>query len=172
MQPRPRSFVSAKHVAAFAIALVALAGGCAPGIGDECGTALDCSSAGTRLCDRTQPDGYCTLEGCEQGTCPEESVCVQFSPSEDRLATTFCMLRCDSSSDCRDDQGYECLRAMNVEADAEPLSDPQAFGNGIEAKILGNARQKFCAVRSELPESPPDASVDDEDGGSPLMSGG
>ncbi|HEX2675340.1 MAG TPA: hypothetical protein VHM19_01840 [Polyangiales bacterium] len=130
--------------------------GCAPEIGDECGTALDCSASATRICDRTQPHGYCTLQGCEKGACPAEAVCVKFSPSSERLATTYCMYKCDDSGDCREDQGYKCLRAMPASM-SKP--DPyHVFGDGIEAEVLGNPNQKFCAVRSELPS--PDAGVD------------
>ena len=149
---------------------------CAPEIGDDCHTSLDCSSSGTRLCDRTQPYGYCTLQGCEEGTCPEEAVCVKFSPGKDRLSTTYCMYKCDDSSDCRDDQGYECLRAMAKGKNPEALSDPNAFGSGIEAEVLGSASQKFCAYRSELPLPVPDAgtnmSMPSEDDGGAVTSGG
>jgi hypothetical protein len=148
---------------------------CAPEIGDECETALDCSSSGTRLCDRTQPNGYCSLEGCEKGTCPEESVCVKFNPDKDRLAKTYCMYECEDDSDCRDDEGYECLRARAPGRMPEPLSDPGAFGSGLEAEVLDGASHKFCAVRSEIPMSVPDAGMsmppDEEDGGT-MSSGG
>ena len=108
--------------------------GCAPAIGDACETPLDCSSQGSRLCDRTQPGGYCTVRGCEQGTCPEDSVCVAFRPCAERLAVTYCMLKCSDSSDCRDDEGYHCTSA-------------EQFGEGMtDAKILGNSKQKICTI--------------------------
>lgn len=154
---------------------------CAPEIGDECETALDCSSSGSRLCDRTQPSGYCTLEGCEKSTCPEEAVCVKFSPGKDRLSKTFCMYQCEDDGDCRDDEGYECLHAMAAGKNPDPLSDPDAFGSGLEAVVLDGPNKKFCAVRSEIPlelpkpepdagmsSMPPDSGMsmpDDEDGG-------
>ena len=117
---------------------------CAPELGDDCKTALDCSSQGSRLCDRTQPGGYCTLRGCEPGTCPEEAVCVKFRPTEERLAVTYCMRKCDDNGDCRNGEGYRC-------------SSAEEFGvGGVEAQILGRESQRFCSV----PMSPPDTSAE------------
>jgi hypothetical protein len=134
--------------------------GCAPEVGDECRTALDCSASGSRVCDRTQPSGYCTLIGCEQGTCPDEAVCVKFNPSVERLSRTYCMYKCEDSSDCRTEDGYRCLRAMPTGSSNMSVADPAVFGEGVEAEVLGRASQKFCAVRSELPMSSADAGTD------------
>jgi len=117
--------------------------GCGNEIGDACETALDCSSQGSRLCDRTQPHGYCTLRGCEQGTCPEESVCVKFRPEQERLAVTYCMYGCEEDDDCRNDEGYQCMRASEL-------------GGRGEAQILGDQSQRFCVAR---PRTPVDAGV-------------
>ena len=111
-------------------ALVLAGVGCAPEIGDDCKTSLDCSSQASRLCDRTQSHGYCTIKGCELGTCPEEAVCVKFRPSEERLSVTYCMLKCSEDDDCRNDEGYRCTSA-------------EAFG---DAEILGKSSQQFCAT--------------------------
>jgi hypothetical protein len=167
-------FTSLAHLRSFSLAaLVAtLLAACSPEIGDSCGTALDCSASGTRLCDMTQRGGYCTLDGCEENTCPEEAVCVQFGrrfegQSVERLARPFCMYKCDSRSDCRTDDGYSCYSA-------------ETFGAGKEAQILGSSKQKFCAQMPstfKLPKEPdagtskPDAQLsmppdDGEDAGS------
>lgn len=99
--------------------LTALAGaaGCKPEIGDECSVSTDCSSTGDRLCDTTQPGGYCTIYNCEPGTCPEEAVCVAFEISKSavcddpqmssRLQRNFCMRSCGGDDDCRG--GYHCV---------------------------------------------------------------
>jgi len=101
-----------------AMVLAAAAAGCTPEIGDECATALDCSTLGDRLCDRTQPDGYCTIFNCEPDSCPDEAVCVAFKTDLDpackqvddgrfgRFGRTFCMRVCDDGDDCR--AGYIC----------------------------------------------------------------
>src|SRR5687768_17386078 len=60
------------------MALLAAATGCAPEIGDDCTTSIDCSQLGDRLCDTSQPDGYCTIFNCEPDQCPEEAVCIAF----------------------------------------------------------------------------------------------
>jgi hypothetical protein len=119
--------------------------GCAPEIGAACETALDCSSQASRACDRTQPDGYCTIAGCERGTCPEEAVCVKFHPSQgssdgeeeaaqqERLSSTFCMAKCDSDGDCRDGEGYRCTSASQ-------------FTDKMEAESLDDPDQRFCSI--------------------------
>ena len=118
--------------------------GCADEIGDECETALDCSQSGSRACDRTQPGGYCTIRGCERGTCPEEAVCVKFRPEAERLAVTYCMYRCEDNGDCRDDEGYQCT-SMGM------------LGNGMEAEVLDGPKKKFCSAEPREPISLPDA---------------
>jgi hypothetical protein len=117
--------------------------GCADEIGDECETALDCSQSGSRACDRTQPGGYCTIRGCERGTCPEEAVCVKFRPEAERLAVTYCMFECEDNGDCRDDEGYHCT-SMGM------------LGNGMEAEVLDGAKKKFCSAEPREPISLPD----------------
>lgn len=63
--------------------------GCGAEIGDSCSTNVDCSPAGDRICDTAQTDGYCTVEGCDLGSCPEEAVCIRFFP------TAFLSVACD-----------------------------------------------------------------------------
>ena len=151
--PHPTLRKWARAVGLLGIVWSALA--CQPGIGDSCTSALRCSTAGSRLCDQTQPGGYCTIEGCDVGTCPDEAVCVKFWPKvsregdADRLGTNFCMLKCDERSDCRDGDGYDCL-------------SERTFGAGDEAEVLGSHNQRFCAVRRKpvaVDVGAPDANV-------------
>lgn len=100
------------------VLLSLVAFGCAPKIGDSCTVSTNCSASGDRLCDITEPGGYCTIFDCEPDGCPDDSVCINFgtglSPvdqcSSDQgnspYQRSFCMARCSSSSDCRG--GYEC----------------------------------------------------------------
>jgi hypothetical protein len=95
-----------------------IAAGCQPEIGDACHVSDDCSQQGDRLCDTTQPGGYCTKFNCEPGSCPGEAACVAFtraslqssacdnSPTALAGKRTFCMRRCKKDGDCR--SGYEC----------------------------------------------------------------
>lgn len=90
--------------------------GCQPSIGDKCILSTDCSLRGERLCDTSQPGGYCTVFNCRANQCPEEAACVMFQPNVpgcsyndrqwQRTGRNFCMVRCDSDGDCR--SGYVC----------------------------------------------------------------
>ena len=119
------------------LCLALLASACGHEIGDSCSSSLDCSQSSSRICDRTQSGGYCTINPCERGTCPEESTCVEFRPSEVRLAVTYCMKKCSSDGDCRDDEGYHCKTATEF--------------NACEAKTLDGEEQRFCANAPAVP---------------------
>lgn len=60
-----------------------LVAGCGSEIGDSCSNSLDCSPNRDRTCERStsSPGGYCTVVGCDYGTCPDEAVCVRFFSS-------------------------------------------------------------------------------------------
>jgi len=62
----------------YAFVVVLLAIGCSKEIGDECVVSSDCSSSGDRFCDTSSRGGYCTIQGCDYNTCPDEAVCVRF----------------------------------------------------------------------------------------------
>ncbi len=79
--PRPRSALAAPITALLLLA-------CQPKIGDECLRSIDCSQQGERSCDlsyRINDEGFadpegqgeCTIEGCAEGSCPNEAVCVR-----------------------------------------------------------------------------------------------
>jgi hypothetical protein len=73
-----------------ALALLVPLLACGKKIGDECQTNFDCNDEDdTRTCDISQPGGYCTIEGCDERSCPEESVCVRFFPRQEFL-TRMC----------------------------------------------------------------------------------
>ena len=86
--------------------------GCAPKVGDSCTSNLDCGAQIT--CDLSQPGGYCTVQNCLAGSCPDESVCVTFSNGEN-----WCMGICNSGEDCR--SGYECLEDMGPHPFCSPI---------------------------------------------------
>ncbi len=110
-------------VGAFAIAVLGAVAGCKPEVGDECTISTDCSITGDRLCDTSQPGGYCTIFNCDATSCPEESVCVEFHPSSTRFARRFCVRVCDAPSECR--PGYVCVAP--TERDGVVISsDPQS----------------------------------------------
>jgi len=73
--------------------LVGLGSGCTKEIGDSCSTNMDCDPLGERICDTSQLDGYCTIQGCDLNTCPEEAVCVRF------FNTSFLSRPCDPETE-------------------------------------------------------------------------
>jgi hypothetical protein len=134
-------FPSAIQMLALATIVAATAGaaGCAKQIGDECTTAADCNPNGTRACDQSQPGGYCTIQGCDETSCPSEAVCIRFFPAQfltqpchpsatptgecaaDEICLDgglcaplstelrYCVKGCEKDDDCRG--GYECRLA-------------------------------------------------------------
>lgn len=126
---------------AFGLAVSLGAVGCEPDIGDDCEASVDCSVSGDRLCDRSVPGGggYCTISGCEKGTCPDDSICVKFRPEPERLSTTWCMKPCDGNGDCRTEDGFYCVTAAEL-------------GDENFAQTLDGADKRFCAA---LPNTEP-----------------
>jgi hypothetical protein len=111
-----------KAPSGFALALtlalaVALSGAaCKRQIGDDCKSAVDCDPNGTRACDLSQPGGYCTIQGCDETTCPSEATCIRYFPT--KYLTKPCNPRCEDQAGV--DAGCQ-------EADAGP---GQAGGDG------------------------------------------
>jgi len=146
-------------------ACLALCGACGAEIGDECETSIDCSPDGDRICDPTLPGGYCTVEGCDEGTCPDDSVCVRFFPVNALVHTCepgcvdgcplvdevclsdgfcapraserrFCMRACSRDYQCRD--GYVCRETGMAGAEiAQTPDDPQAFNCERDGHFCG-----------------------------------
>jgi hypothetical protein len=114
MTPRARLFAK---IFTLLLSLVFVA--CKPEIGDECEISTDCSATGDRLCDTTQPGGYCTMFNCDPGSCPDEAACIRYGnvlstapecqdpAASRRLQRTFCLKNCESDDDCRG--GYACI---------------------------------------------------------------
>ncbi len=112
---------------------------CTPNIGNHCQLSTDCSQLGDRLCDTTQPEGYCTVFNCEPDSCPN-SICVAFDPTLDpacgnaqsgrypRFERSFCLAPCSQDSDCRG--SYECVNL-----------DPWLYPNMPNPSISSRAAQ-------------------------------
>ena len=62
----------------FLLCVVLAAGACSRKIGDSCTSNVDCSPLGDRYCDLSSPYGYCTVEGCDQTSCPDNAACISF----------------------------------------------------------------------------------------------
>jgi len=94
--------------------------GCQPSIGDHCVQSADCSATGDRLCDTSQPNGYCTIFNCLPNACPSGSGCFATNPNvfgcpyddrhaPSRLSRQMCLKTCSQDSDCRQGEGYACV---------------------------------------------------------------
>ncbi len=111
-------------------------GGCTPHIGDHCTLSTDCSLQGDRQCDTAEPNGYCTVFGCQGNLCPDEAACVLFNPAvpgcnytdrePSRIAQGACMKQCSQDSDCRNDEGYICADPKAPPWNALILDDDQS----------------------------------------------
>jgi hypothetical protein len=124
------------HAAAGIVALGGLLG-CPPEIGDKCRVSTDCSTRGDRLCDTSQPGGYCTQLNCRGNACSDEAACVLFNsavpgcgyddragPFGSRVARAFCMAQCESDGDCR--PNYACVDPRTYPWNAVILDDNQS----------------------------------------------
>jgi hypothetical protein len=137
--------------------------GCGRGIGDGCKTSFDCSqTSNDRVCDVSQPGGYCTIERCDETSCPDESVCIRFFP---RL---FLTRPCDPaapavSTGCRDDElcldsGLCAPRASERRYCAHTCGGGGDCRGGYECRVAGTLgsmalvrspekRVRFCAPK-------------------------
>jgi hypothetical protein len=134
--------------------------GCTPHIGSQCNLSTDCSSQGDRLCDTSQPGGYCTILNCTSFSCPDHAACVMFETTlpgcnaaaaygdyqqPSRTGLSFCMQHCGVDSDCRD--GYECKNPRFPPWNATILSPDQTWA--------------VCISKSQLMSSVSDAATDE-----------
>jgi hypothetical protein len=138
--PRIRAWLVAPALM-FALGLALAA--CGHSIGDSCKANVDCSPMGDRFCDTSAPDGYCTIEGCDETTCPSEAVCVRFF-------TPFLGRPCDfnpalpnSRSDCHVDE--RCLRCDSSVAGASCQSSGLCAPEASERRWC----QKTCHKDSD-----------------------
>jgi hypothetical protein len=75
---------------------------CSKHIGDGCNTNIDCAQDGNRICDLSQPGGYCTEDGCDDSSCPSEAICVRFF--DQKYPTGTCSTPPGSVGECPRDQ--------------------------------------------------------------------
>ncbi|MBX3227982.1 MAG: hypothetical protein KIT84_27845 [Labilithrix sp.] len=143
-------------------ALVAAGGACTPEIGDKCIVSTDCSVQGDRLCDTSQPGGYCTQLNCRGNDCFNEAACVLFGSAVagcsyddragqygSRVARSFCMKTCESDADCRG--GYLCADPRTYPWNAIILD-----GNQDRRGCLPVPREDLDGGRSVEPASLPE----------------
>jgi hypothetical protein len=134
--------------ASLVVAAVLLCASCTKKIGDDCKTSIDCSQESDRLCDISQPGGYCTVEGCDERSCPDGAICIRFFPrlfltkkcsdgctadelclpdmfcAPRSLERRYCANSCGGDGDCRG--GYVCRKAGS-EGSLALTPDPAAI---------------------------------------------
>jgi len=159
--------------------LAPVLGGCPPEIGDDCQTSSDCSAQENRLCDITQPGGYCTVFNCEPGGCSDEGVCVAFNAKasvvegcEDpnglsRFARSFCLANCESDGDCR--TGYVCADMRDPDNPWGAVLVDEGSGNVCVAPMSG---APIPGDRSSQVCTGTDAGFPEPDAGSPSAGAG
>ena len=129
------------------VAASALVGtACAPEIGDDCKTSLDCSVNGDRFCDSSAPGGYCTVIGCDPDTCPDGALCVEWRYEPSRTSESWCMKSCGNGGDCRGGR-YACVHEGDPELEGEdgvPLA--RVVDLDVKRNDQGLATRGFCAA--------------------------
>jgi hypothetical protein len=152
------------------ILIALLAAGCGHEIGDACIVGTDCATDGTRQCDSTSKQGYCTILGCDFDTCPGEAECIRFftgeftnktcDPATENTSTNTCSLDelCTLEGLCapRASEVRYCMRKCDSDGDcrdgyecrdlAKMISDG---GEPVLAPgfLVDDSTPKFCAAR-------------------------
>lgn len=127
-------------------ALLALgAGACSHNIGDSCQTSVDCDPSGTRSCDLSQPGGYCTINGCDETTCPSGATCVRYFPVALLELTTSppavtCNPACEDL-DCKPDGGTQ-----DAAMDGGAVDGGATDGGATDGGAASGGRQDNCTA--------------------------
>ncbi len=133
--------------------------GCTPHIGDDCTVSTNCSASGDRLCDITEPGGYCTIFNCEPDSCPDNAICVNFgtqlssvgqcavSQGNSPYQRSFCMAACGSDGDCR--AGYSCL---DLSGKPNPDGSPSNTIGAVAADYTRSSKVCTATNRAADPE--------------------
>jgi hypothetical protein len=128
---------------ALAIALALGAAACGKQIGDDCQTATDCNPNGGRICDLSQPGGYCTILGCDETTCPSEATCIRFFPSQ--FLTRPCNPYCEDKDVVpTDTDGGTILDAGVATPPICPAQFPQE--GGVSSAVCPNGPTNDCTA--------------------------
>jgi hypothetical protein len=123
----------------FAVGLSAVS--CGRKIGDNCQTAADCDPNGGRICDLSQPGGYCTILGCNETSCPSEATCVRYFPVQ--FLTTPCNPFCE---DRLCGPGADAGAAGDAGASPCPMLCPQGSTEAVPAEACPNGPTNDCTA--------------------------
>jgi hypothetical protein len=152
--------------------LFMLLAACGKEIGDECFVGADCSPNGDRQCDISSTGGYCTIQGCDVGTCPEEATCVRFftnafsnrpcDPLTENVSTDTCNLDelCSLAGQCvpRSSELRFCMKTCDSDDDCRDEYECRTVELMIEhggepvlspGRVVDSSAPRFCAVRPQ-----------------------
>jgi hypothetical protein len=151
------------------LVLALFAAGCGKEIGDACIISTDCDPNGQRICDSSQKEGYCTIQGCNFDTCPSESECIRFftgqfnnrlcNPTTEDSSTDDCSLDelCNLEGHCvaRSSEVRYCMRKCSSDGDCR---------DGYECRKFSQKDPDNMATFAQHGGEPvvgPDQTVDD-----------
>jgi len=153
----------------YLIVLTLLVAACGKEIGDPCIVSSDCSTDGTRQCDSSSKEGYCTIRGCDYDTCPSEAACIRFftgsfsnrtcDPTTEDRSTDNCSLDelCSIEGHCvpRSSEVRYCMRTCESNGDCRDgyecrdLDLMKSHGGEpvlAPGEIVDASAPKFCAI--------------------------
>jgi len=143
---------------------------CGSEIGDACITSGDCSPNGDRQCDVSSREGYCTIQGCDYSTCPEEAACIRFftgnfsnitcDPVLEDMTEDNCSFDelCALAGNCvpRSSEVRYCMRTCSSDEDCrdgyecrdlDRMKDHGGQPVLAPGKVIDETVPKFCATR-------------------------
>ncbi|MDZ4696085.1 MAG: hypothetical protein SGI86_13130 [Deltaproteobacteria bacterium] len=147
------------------LSLVALAtAACGTKIGDGCTVNIDCSINGDRVCDTAQPGGYCTVDACDENSCPDDGVCVRVfaqmfvsrmcDPAQEDLMKDDCSPEelCLPSGRCvpRVTERRYCAAACSNGGDCRGSYECRVLGTEGSVAVVSSQQNKakFCAPKT------------------------
>jgi hypothetical protein len=154
------------------LVLALFAAGCGKEIGDACIIGTDCDPNGQRICDSSQKEGYCTIQGCNFDTCPSESECIRFftgqfnnklcNAATEDVSTDDCSLDelCNLEGHCvaRSSEIRYCMRKCSSNGDCRDGYECRKFDPNFSS--TGSDGPSFQAHGGE-PVLAPDKTVDE-----------
>lgn len=118
-------------------------------IGGACSVDADCKDEGADCYPANvngNPtgflNGYCLLNGCQPGSCPEGSVCEVIYAD----GAAACMASCAETPDCRDDEGYACYeQGICFPGCADWIPCPTGYACGEQAFCIPDCSPGDCS---------------------------
>lgn len=121
-------------------------------VGGACDTADDCQEGGYCYPYTVQGDptgfidGYCLVNQCTPGSCPDGSKCKAIYVG----GGTACVKTCGSHSDCRSDEGYGCVAWSGDE-----ICWPRCTATGCPSDYVCDSQRSICVPKPDEPDTPP-----------------